>query len=163
MVIVHRYLIAFTDNLSVNHKMCLSQLGQKSIEKALVKYWRRPSIDSPSDDFGSPLPKDSRLLRNGYPTKALRDLQSCRQGRFMQAGRQASKQESKQASKSVHVPRIDPFDSKWALRALYGRFLHTYLPTLRTPNTHVSAVEKRRANLFQCLLPEKSLLPIVSG
>lgn len=39
----------------------------------------------------------------------------------------------KRASKLlVHVPRIDPFDSKWVLRALYGRFIHTYLPTLRT-------------------------------
>lgn len=52
----------------------------------------------------------------------------------------------------MHVPRIDPFDSKWALRALYGRFLHTYLPTLGTPNTHVSSSTRRATSE----LPEPS-------
>lgn len=58
-----------------------------------------------------------------------------------QVGRQASEQA---ASKSVHVPRIDPFDTKWALRALYGRFLHTYLPTLETPNTYRHRISDER-------------------
>lgn len=39
----------------------------------------------------------------------------------------------------VHVPRIDPFDSKWVLRTLHGRFIHTYLPTLRTKHVRIGS------------------------
>lgn len=44
----------------------------------------------------------------------------------MQTGKRVSERANKRG-KSVHVPRIDPFDSKWALRALCGRFQHSHL------------------------------------
>lgn len=75
-----------------------------------------------------PLPKDSCFLRNVYPTKALRDLQSCRRRRFMNVGRQAGRQvgkQAKQASRCMSLVLI--------LSIVSGHYAHwkvsTYLST----------------------------------